>query len=285
VREQVVGRPRIFISYSSGDTAHAERLVSALLLNGLDVWWDRFDIGVGEDLHEKVVQGLVDVDYVGVLLTANSLASAWVKEELSLVKQRELEQRDVILLPLLFEHVELPLHLRKRKYADFTDFDAGLRELLRTLGQSAAFGELDEAVRRRVQEVLSIGAGRTAVAGVQELRSQLAARLVRTTSLRLADVEAELHAGPTPEASAVVFVDIKGAGAAVPVRVDLEQRVGHLLARVVRALGLDDAVEGQRVSFFLIFEDQPLEVDEQLSGAGVVDGDHLELGVFTYLIE
>ena len=46
-----------------------------------------------------------------------------------------------------------------------------------------------------------------------------------------------------------------------------------------------DSVEGQRVSFFLMFESQPIEVDEQLREAGVADGDHLELGVFTYLIE
>jgi hypothetical protein len=259
--------------------------VSALILNGIDVWLDRFDIDVGDDVHEKIVQGVVDADYVGVLLTASSLASAWVTEELSLAKQRELEERNVILLPLLFEPLTLPLHLRKRKYANFTDFDAGLRELLRTLGRGALLGELDGAVRERVQALLTAGPGHAAVDGVQEVRSQMAARLVRATSLPVAKVDDALRPDAALIESAIIVIDIKSAAATVPIRVNLDETAGRVLARVIRALGLEETIEGQRLSFFLIFDDQPLELSETLHEVGVADGDHLQLGVFTYLIE
>jgi TIR domain len=39
---------RIFVSYSSKDTGVADRLVSALLLNGLSVWFDKFDLDAGD---------------------------------------------------------------------------------------------------------------------------------------------------------------------------------------------------------------------------------------------
>jgi hypothetical protein len=282
---QSSGLPRVFVSYSHRDSAHAERLVAALLLNAIDVWTDEVDVLVGDSIYEKVMQGVVEVDYMAVVLTENSLASAWVREELTVARQRELEEREIVLLPLLFEPVELPLHLRARRYADFTDFDAGMGELLRTLGRKGELVNLDVGIRRSVQNVLSIGDGRKAVEGIQEIRSQLVARVVEPTALPASDADATLHIGQLSAASAVLFVDVKAAGAAVPVRVDLDEPAGHVLARVIRALGLDEAVAGQRMSFFLAFRGQALEIDESLHQAGVSDGDHLELGAFTYLIE
>jgi hypothetical protein len=44
-------------------------------------------------------------------------------------------------------------------------------------------------------------------------------------------------------------------------------------------------VERQRVSFFLLFEGRPVQLEEDLRAAGISDGDHLELGVLTYAIE
>jgi TIR domain len=76
---------------------------------------------------------VIDVDYLAAVLTPNSVESAWVTEEFTLARQRELEERRVIILPLLFAPVELPLNLRARKQADFRDFDRGFVELMRVL--------------------------------------------------------------------------------------------------------------------------------------------------------
>src|SRR5262245_22358483 len=105
--------PRMFVSYSSHDREHADRLVRALLMNGIPVWFDQFDIDVGDDIHTRIVAGIIDVEFVGVIITKNSMSSAWVNEELSLARQRELEEHRVILLPLLFEQMEVPLSIRK----------------------------------------------------------------------------------------------------------------------------------------------------------------------------
>jgi hypothetical protein len=83
----------------------------------------------------------------------------------------------------------------------------------------------------------------------------------------------------------VIHVAIHAAEAKVPIAVDLTETAGHVLARLLRALGLDEVVSSQRIAFFLLHEGMPLEVDDTLAAAGVGAGDQLELGLYTFLIE
>jgi|tagenome__1003787_1003787.scaffolds.fasta_scaffold20990074_8 hypothetical protein len=280
-------RPRVFISYSSVDRHHAERLVAALVLNAIHVWYDRDDIGVGQNLYARIQEGLLGVDYVGVILTARSLESAWVTEELSLAKQRELEERHVIVLPLLFENVTLPLHLRARKYADFTDFMSGLRELMRVVDNRAPVNVLDETIRKRIGDAISdLGSG--TATDVQAVRSQQFARITRGIALGIGQVANHLARQPSADghSQAQVFVDILSADASIPIVVDLAERSGSVLARVLQAIGVDGIVtREQRFSFLLLYEGIPLELNETLRDAGIIDGAHLQLGAYTFLIE
>jgi hypothetical protein len=41
----------MFVSYASVDRPSAEHLVSVLQLNGIDVWWDQFDLRVGDEVY------------------------------------------------------------------------------------------------------------------------------------------------------------------------------------------------------------------------------------------
>lgn len=279
-------RPKVFISYSSKDRAYAERLVSALVLNAVQVWYDQRDLKVGQQIHDKIQESLLQVDFLGVLLTRNSLASTWVKEELTLAKQRELEERNVVILPLLFEQVSLPLHLRSRKYADFSDFDSGFRELMLTLGAQAAVSVFDDSLRQRVFKAVSTFGSGTA-AEIQEIRSQTAAKLVRGTTLAAAQVTAQLNAEPAGVLNpATIFVDIQSAEIDIPIQVDLSERCGSVLARVLQAVSLDQLVlELQQYSFFLVYEGIPLELNERLSDANIKDRAHLQLGAYTFMIE
>lgn len=276
---------RIFISYSRKDSAHAERLVAALLLNGVSVWYDEFDISVGENIYEKVEKGIISVDFFGVILTGNSLGSQWVREEMSLAKQREMEERRIVILPLVFEDVRLPLHLRKKRCADFTNFDKGLQELMRTFGRRVSTTPLDTAVRERVRSALTAAAERDAAGVGRALRTQSAARVAREFAMFPEKADSVLRSHPEVTGSKRVYVDIQSANAVIPMAMDPEEPSGHLLARLLRALGLDEVVSGQRMAFFLLHDDIPLEAAETLAEAGVAEGDHLRLGLYTFLIE
>jgi hypothetical protein len=272
-------RPKVFISYSSGDRDHAERLVASLVLNAIQVWFDQNDIDVGQRVHERIQEGLLSVDYLGVVLTARALASAWVMEEL--------EERQVIVLPLLFEKIALPLHLRARKYADFTDFPSGFRSLMRTLDRRLLVNDLDESLRTRVRDaIVELGSGRAGY--VQAVRSQQMARITRRTALTSGETAKQLALESAAEgrSPATIFVDIRSADVSIPIVVDLDERSGSVLARVLQAINIDGLVaNGQRFSFMLIYENIPLELDETLHEVEITDGAHLQLGAYTFLIE
>jgi hypothetical protein len=55
----------------------------------------------------------------------------WCKREVIAAIQKELEERRVVVIPVLLEDCDIPLFLRDKKYADFrTNFDIGLRSVI-----------------------------------------------------------------------------------------------------------------------------------------------------------
>jgi hypothetical protein len=188
---------------------------------------------------------------------------------------------------LLFEKVALPLHLRARKYADFTDFSSGFHELMRVLDRRAAVTHLDETLRKRIRDAIShLGAG--TADDVQTVRSQQVARITRGTALGLdqAAKQLTLESGADGRSPARVFVDIRSADASIPIAVDLGERGGSVLARVLQAINVDGLVSReQRFSFLLLYDGIPLELDETLRDADIPDGAHLQLAAYTFVIE
>jgi hypothetical protein len=88
--------------------------------------------------------------YFGVVLAHNSIKSEWVQTELRIALSRELSGRNVVVLPILMESVEIPVFLRDKVYADFTTpekAEKAFSHLLRSLGVPASRGEILEDKR------------------------------------------------------------------------------------------------------------------------------------------
>src|SRR5262249_27572948 len=59
------------------------------------------------------------------------VGSSWCRREINSGLLRELEERRVVVLPILIDDCAIPLFLRDKLYADFrTSFDDGLRTVL-----------------------------------------------------------------------------------------------------------------------------------------------------------
>ncbi|MBK9925599.1 MAG: toll/interleukin-1 receptor domain-containing protein [Anaerolineales bacterium] len=128
-------RQKVFISYSSKDKAIVDKLAHDLLINGLYVWYDSWEILVGHDIIQGVYDGIRSSDYLALVITKNALKSKWVTEELNLAKLREIEEQRTIVLPLLFQPIEIPSVLKTKRYANFTGaYEKGLAELLTVFG-------------------------------------------------------------------------------------------------------------------------------------------------------
>ena len=121
----------VFISYSSKDRGTVARLAADLTSLGVKVWWDRWEIKVGDSLYEKIQQGIDEAAWLCAALSPNSISSSWVQRELHAALDLELAGRQVFVLPLLLLPCTVPLFLRSKAYADFTDsYEEGFNALV-----------------------------------------------------------------------------------------------------------------------------------------------------------
>jgi Tfp pilus assembly protein PilF len=70
----------LFLSYARADMERIRPLAAALERAGHDVWWDRHIAG-GQEFSGAIEQALGDADAVIVCWSANSVGSAWVRDE------------------------------------------------------------------------------------------------------------------------------------------------------------------------------------------------------------
>jgi len=92
---------------------------------------------VGDSLLAKIQAGVSDTDFFAIAISRAALQSQWVKKELQLAIGKELKEREIVILPLLLERVQVPTYLRTKFFADLTTPLATLQslpKLLRTLG-------------------------------------------------------------------------------------------------------------------------------------------------------
>src|SRR5262245_14512862 len=125
----------IFLSHTSADKPFVEKLACDLKRIGIDVWFDKWEIKVGESITWKIEEGIRENEYLGIVLSPDALNSEWVKTELSSAWRKQMQLKRVTILPILYRDCEIPLFLADRKYADFRkDYQIGLVELTFALG-------------------------------------------------------------------------------------------------------------------------------------------------------
>ncbi len=158
----------VFLSHTTTDKPFAWRLALDLRKEALSVWFDEWELGPGDSLHEKIAQAISTSGYVAVVLSPDSVKSRWVQVEINAAFARELELKSVFLVPILYRPCNIPSFLKDKVYADFTkDYDAGLRNLLKGLKPLEArtdpkftFAPIEnKALREQVQTILDEVAG------------------------------------------------------------------------------------------------------------------------------
>ena len=122
----------VFISYSHSDSEFVDKLASQLVLNRTYVWIDRWELAVGDSLIRRIEESIQQASALLVVLSKASVLSEWCRKELSAGLVRELEEKRVLVLPVLLEDCVVPLFLRDKVYADFRlDFDKGLASAIK----------------------------------------------------------------------------------------------------------------------------------------------------------
>lgn len=125
----------IFLSHNAADKAFVEKLASDLKSMKVNVWFDKWRIGVGDSLLWKIEEGIRENEFLGVVMSPEAMASSWVRSELAAAWSKQIKSKSIVVLPILLRDCEIPLLLADLKYADFrTDYQAGLETLGAALG-------------------------------------------------------------------------------------------------------------------------------------------------------
>lgn len=163
---------KAFLSYSHEDKVFAETIARALRSNGIEVWFDEWEIKAGDSLVQKIfAEGLRDCDIFLVVLSEISVRSNWVRHELDAAMVKKIEGITRI-IPLIKEKCDIPLPLKALLWVDLSsDFDGGIDRILH-----AAF---DVVVRPPLGPVPNYITGlRESVGGLSKLATTVASALL-----------------------------------------------------------------------------------------------------------
>ncbi|MCL4552724.1 MAG: TIR domain-containing protein [Candidatus Marsarchaeota archaeon] len=127
---------RVFLSYSHEDRAFVEKLATDLEANEIGVWYDDWDVDIGDVITTEIQKGLSESHYLTLVLSPAAIQSAWVQEEWATKLSQEISQGEVIVLPILYRERAVPLLLQDKKHCDFTNeanYKDSFQDLLRRL--------------------------------------------------------------------------------------------------------------------------------------------------------
>lgn len=125
--------PNVFICHRKADTEAAERLAQEIRNAGHNVWFDEWNISIGDSIVNRIDEGLGSTTYL-VLCYSSSGMSDWVNREWHSALARQLNGHGVKILPVLLTGGAPPPILADIKYANLLDsWDRGIAELLRAI--------------------------------------------------------------------------------------------------------------------------------------------------------
>jgi len=124
----------IFISYSRSDSEFVDRLAMQLVGRNARIWLDKWELNVGDSLLDRIQEAVQGASALVVVLSQASVASEWCRREINGGLIRELDEKRVVVMPVLLEDCEVPIFLRDKLFADFrTNYDEGFETLMQSI--------------------------------------------------------------------------------------------------------------------------------------------------------
>jgi molecular chaperone DnaK (HSP70) len=175
------------------DRVVATKLARDLDRAGLGVWFDEWEIKVGDSIIDKINSALQTNDGLIVLFSPEALASEALRRQLNAASVLEIETRQISVLPVIAKPCNLPPLLRDRKPADFCDdYRSGLTQLLLKIAPEL----VEQRLRRDIAKVVGIdfGTGTSLIATIEDGRpiiipNRMANRITPTVIARSLDGE------------------------------------------------------------------------------------------------
>ena len=152
---------RIFICFAAKDRyTIAEPIVHHLKNYGIDLWYDRYIMVLGDNREEKnLKEGAKNCKYSLIILSKHTINSNCAMEEISITKNRYI-QGDVIVFPILYEILpnNLPQKLQWIKELIFKEVDrkSGTREICNHIACKITKDILDGYIYQNIIDLTSL---------------------------------------------------------------------------------------------------------------------------------
>lgn len=143
--------PSIFLSHNRKDKPFARKLVEPLVRHGIRVWIDDAEIKYGDSLIRKIHEGIQGVEYLGVILSPQSVKSNWVQQELEAALTMSISGQNMKVIPILYEDCDVPIFLQNLVYADFRNpnvFELNMERLIYSIIPSDTVSIIESIVKK-----------------------------------------------------------------------------------------------------------------------------------------
>lgn len=80
--ESPLEEPVVYLAHATEDKSSARPIAEHLMANGIEVWFDEWEITAGASLRQRMDEGLGSCTHFVVLLTPASLTEPWVNQEM-----------------------------------------------------------------------------------------------------------------------------------------------------------------------------------------------------------
>jgi len=115
---------RAFLSHASDDKERfVRRFAEKLMANGVEVWFDEWDINPGDNTVRKIFdEGLPNCQVVILVMSSKSIEKPWVKEEVDAAFVRKVEGV-AKLIPIRLDGCDMPGCLKTTRWESVDDVD------------------------------------------------------------------------------------------------------------------------------------------------------------------
>lgn len=133
--ETTDGIPTAFVCHATEDKASfVEEFARSLRANGIDAWYDSWEMGPGDRLIDKIEAGIQNAEAFIIVLSRISVTKNWVREELNAGLIRAIDQKARV-IPVLIEPCDVPLFLQSHMWVDMTKVETREQEFERLVNK------------------------------------------------------------------------------------------------------------------------------------------------------
>lgn len=140
---------RVFVSHNKADKESARALATRLVEQGVDVWFDEWEIRPGDSITGGIEKGLSEADVFVLLWSKKAQKSNWVGTEVRAFLRRRVDNDGLRIVPLMTDATPLPALV-----ADYRGFDLSGETTLEEVVAEMTGNPRDVEVAQRLQAKL-----------------------------------------------------------------------------------------------------------------------------------